>query len=91
MSRSDSPLEPDEFRALRSLVYKFNWVGRESRPEAAGRASILASRLKSATIYDVSCANKLVKHLRTTASRGLTIWSLDPDRMAFVSFSDAGG
>eukprot|EP00959_Pyramimonas_sp_CCMP1952_P406462 8519068-Pyramimonas_sp.AAC.1 len=59
MSDKDAALLPDELRALRSLVHKFNWVGRESRPEAAGVASILATRLKSATIYDVTCANKL--------------------------------
>eukprot|EP00959_Pyramimonas_sp_CCMP1952_P130047 2719436-Pyramimonas_sp.AAC.1 len=33
----------------------------------------------------------MVRYLRSTASRGLSIWKLDPDRMAFVSFSDAGG
>eukprot|EP00959_Pyramimonas_sp_CCMP1952_P431058 9027876-Pyramimonas_sp.AAC.1 len=33
----------------------------------------------------------MVRHLRATASRGLSIWRLDPDRTAFVSFSDAGG
>eukprot|EP00959_Pyramimonas_sp_CCMP1952_P199424 4171275-Pyramimonas_sp.AAC.1 len=91
MSDKDAALLPDEFKALRSLVYKFNCVGRESRPEAAGVASIFASRLKSATIYDVACANKLVRHLRCTGSRGLTIWRLGPERMAFISFSDAGG
>eukprot|EP00959_Pyramimonas_sp_CCMP1952_P136544 2857601-Pyramimonas_sp.AAC.1 len=69
LTRKDSPLDSSEFKALRSLVYKFNWVGRESRPEAAGVASILASRLKAPTTGDVSLANKLVKHLGTTASR----------------------
>eukprot|EP00959_Pyramimonas_sp_CCMP1952_P426475 8932566-Pyramimonas_sp.AAC.1 len=33
----------------------------------------------------------MVRYLRSTASRGLTIWRLDPEKMAFVSFSDAGG
>eukprot|EP00959_Pyramimonas_sp_CCMP1952_P468629 9493554-Pyramimonas_sp.AAC.1 len=33
----------------------------------------------------------MVRHLRSTASRGLTVWKLDPERMAFISFSDAGG
>eukprot|EP00959_Pyramimonas_sp_CCMP1952_P015677 331782-Pyramimonas_sp.AAC.1 len=33
----------------------------------------------------------MVRHLRATASRGLSIWRLDPEQMAFVSFSDAGG
>eukprot|EP00959_Pyramimonas_sp_CCMP1952_P075092 1568928-Pyramimonas_sp.AAC.1 len=59
LARKDSPLEHSEFKALRSLVYKFNWVGRETRPEAAGVASILASRLKAPTTGDVSLANRL--------------------------------
>eukprot|EP00959_Pyramimonas_sp_CCMP1952_P193913 4054857-Pyramimonas_sp.AAC.2 len=33
----------------------------------------------------------MVRHLRATASRGLSIWRLDPERMAFASFSGAGG
>eukprot|EP00959_Pyramimonas_sp_CCMP1952_P313112 6553977-Pyramimonas_sp.AAC.1 len=33
----------------------------------------------------------MVRHLRAAASGGLTIWKLDPEAMAFVSFSDAGG
>eukprot|EP00959_Pyramimonas_sp_CCMP1952_P433770 9083339-Pyramimonas_sp.AAC.1 len=91
LARRDLPLEPEEFKALRSLVYKFNWIGRETRPEAAGVASILASRLKAATTGDISLANKLVRHLRSSASRGLIVWKLDPEQMSFMSFSDAGG
>ena len=92
LSRKDSRPDSSEFKALRSLVYKFHWVGRESRPEAAGVASILAGKLiKDATTGDVANANKMARHLRATASRGLTIWRLDPERMAFISFSDAGG
>eukprot|EP00959_Pyramimonas_sp_CCMP1952_P400722 8396882-Pyramimonas_sp.AAC.1 len=33
----------------------------------------------------------MVRHLWATASRGMTIWKLDPEAMAFASFSDAGG
>eukprot|EP00959_Pyramimonas_sp_CCMP1952_P021843 459894-Pyramimonas_sp.AAC.1 len=91
LSNKSSSLDQSEFRALRSLVYEFNWVGRETRPEAAGVASILASRLRAATTGDVALANKLARHLRATASRGLTVWKLDPSQMAFVAFSDAGG
>eukprot|EP00959_Pyramimonas_sp_CCMP1952_P203057 4246632-Pyramimonas_sp.AAC.1 len=55
-----TPLTPAEFKSLRSLIYKLNWVGRETRPEAAGAASILASRLKNATTGDVTIANRMV-------------------------------
>eukprot|EP00959_Pyramimonas_sp_CCMP1952_P080446 1681088-Pyramimonas_sp.AAC.1 len=91
LSTKNSPLDQSELRALISLVFKLNWVGRECRPEAAGVASILASRLKAPTTGDVALANKMVRHLRSTASRGLTVRKLDPERMAFISFSDAGG
>ena len=90
-SKKDSTLDTAEFNALRSLVYKANWVGRESRPEASGVASILASRLKDASIKDVSCINKLVKHLRSTASRAITLWGTKPEDVSVITMSDAGG
>ena len=33
-----SPLTPEEFKAFRSLIYKVNWLARESRPESSGTA-----------------------------------------------------
>ena len=91
LSHRDNPLDANESKSLRSLIYKLNWVGRESRPEAAGVASILAARIHVATGWDVICANKLARHLRATASRGATIWAFDPQKMCFATFSDAGG
>eukprot|EP00959_Pyramimonas_sp_CCMP1952_P143379 3001656-Pyramimonas_sp.AAC.1 len=38
------PLLGGEVTAFRSLVYKLQWVGRETRAEAAGTASILATK-----------------------------------------------
>eukprot|EP00959_Pyramimonas_sp_CCMP1952_P005527 116289-Pyramimonas_sp.AAC.1 len=52
LGQKSSPLAQPEFKALRSLIYELNWVGRGSRPEAAGAASVLASRLKGATTGD---------------------------------------
>ena len=87
----DSELTKEEFEAFRSLVYKLNWVGRESRPEVAGTASIMASRLPQALIRDVTTVNKVVNHLRCTANRPIIIWKFDPKEMVFVVCSDAGG
>ena len=84
-------LEKEEFEAFRSLVYKLNWVGRETRPEVAGTASIMASRLPQAKIQDILTVNKVVNHLRCTASRPITIWKFNPDTMVFIVCSDAGG
>ncbi len=87
----DSELTKEEFEAFRSLVYKLNWVGRESRPEVAGTASIMASRLPQALIRDIATVNKVVNHLRCTANRPIIIWRFDPKKMVFVVCSDAGG
>ena len=87
----DSELTKEEFESFRSLVYKLNWVGRETRPEVAGTASIMASRLPHALIRDVATVNKVVNHLRSTATRPLIIWKFDPNTMVFVVCSDAGG
>ena len=89
--QTDQQLSAEEFGALRSLIYKINWVARESRPEAAGLASILASKLKYAQVQDILTINKFVNFLQTTAERTLKIWQMDPEKMCFVVCSDAGG
>ena len=88
---SNETLTTEEFNALRSLIYKVNWVARESRPEAAGIASILASKLKWAKVSDILTINKFVNFLRSTADRSLKLWKFNPKTMVFVVCSDAGG
>ena len=84
-------LDQDAFEAFRSLLYKVNWVAHQTRPEAAGVVSILASRLKRASVHDLCCLNKLVLHLRSTAQQCLTLHRFDNDKMIFIAASDAGG
>ncbi|CAE7567734.1 unnamed protein product, partial [Symbiodinium sp. KB8] len=72
-----------------SAVYKINWV--ETRPEMSGLASIMASKLKNAVIEDITVINKNINFLRSTASRPLTLWKVNPADSAFIAVSDAGG
>ncbi|CAE7545245.1 unnamed protein product [Symbiodinium sp. CCMP2592] len=90
-SQKESALTKDEFESFRSAIYKVNWVAKETRPEVCGTASLMASKLKDATVDDVLVLNKNINFLRTTASRPLTIWKHDPNEMAFLAVSDAGG
>ena len=90
-SEKQSSLSTAEFESLRSLVYKINWLARETRPEVSGTASILASRLPNATVNDIVIANKAVNHLRGTSTRPLTLWKFHPEEMSFIVVSDAGG
>ena len=89
--QSKDSLSSEEFSALRSLIYKINWIARETRPEASGLASILASKLQYAKIEDIVLANKFVNFLRSTSDRPLKIWRFDPKGMCFIVCSDAGG
>lgn len=90
-SEKQASLSTTEFESLRSLVYKINWLARETRPEVRGTASILASRLPHATVGDIVIANKAVNHLRGTATRPLVLWKFRPEEMSFIVVSDAGG
>ncbi len=84
-------LLPQEFEQARSLLYKISWVAKETRPEAAGMVSIIASRLPKGTINAILLMNKMVNHLRSTAQRCLTIWKFDINALSFIVGSDAGG
>lgn len=90
-STREALLSQDEFEGLRSLVYKINWVAKETRREVSGTASIMASRLGHATIQDVITVNEVVNFRRSTAQRPLTLWKFSPSEMCFTVFSDAGG
>ena len=90
-SNKTDRLNEEEFEAHRSLLYRINWVSHQTRPEASGVVSILASRLKDATVHDLQCLNKLAQHLRNTAQQSLTLHRFDCDSMVFVCASDAGG
>ena len=90
-SEKNAALTPEEFAAFRSTIYRINWVAKESRPEMSGLASIMASKLTAATVEDVLTVNKNVNFLRSTASRPLTLWRMDPENLSFIAISDAGG
>ncbi|CAK0849547.1 unnamed protein product, partial [Prorocentrum cordatum] len=89
--RHDQPLVGREKTEFRSLIYRLNWVGRETRAEACGTASILASRVENPSVGDALLANKMVDHLRQTAAIPITLWKFRPDDIIFVTSSDAGG
>ena len=90
-SMKEAPLDEQEFKDFRSMLYKISWVAHQTRPEAAGTVSILSSRLHRATISDVITLNKMVGHLRSTSTQGLRIRAFESRTMTFIGVSDAGG
>ena len=85
------PLNEEEFQQLRSLIYRINWVARETRPEVAGTASIMASKLHQAVVQDLYTINEVVNFLRSTSTRPITLWKFQASEMTFLMCSDAGG
>ena len=57
----------------------------------SGLASIMASKLSTATVEDALTVNKNVNFLRSTAARPLILWKMRPKDLTFVAISDAGG
>ena len=91
LSDKQAPLAGDDFEAYRSLLYKVNWLGHQTRPEVAGVVSLLSSRLQKASVYDVCCLNKAVSYLRGTACQGIILHKFDNKKFMLIAASDAGG
>ena len=70
------------------MLQKLEWLAKESRPEIAGAASILAARLHVATVGDALILNKAVANIRSSAKRTLTIWRHNLLDMCFLCASD---
>lgn len=86
-----SLLTDDLFESYRSMLYRVNWLAHQTRPEASGIVSILSSRLKSASVHDLCCLNKLIVHIKGSASQPLVLHKFRNDQMVFIASSDAGG
>ncbi|CAK0908679.1 unnamed protein product, partial [Prorocentrum cordatum] len=67
------------------------WLARESRPDVAGSASLLAAALPPPTVADALALIKTCKFLKASPEQRLAIWSLDPASVVFAIASDAGG
>ena len=81
----------EEFKSLRSAIFKLNWLGREARPEVSGTASIMASALPRARVEDILLINKVIRFLKRTSERTLKVWPIPVGELHLLSFSDAGG
>eukprot|EP00959_Pyramimonas_sp_CCMP1952_P148080 3098560-Pyramimonas_sp.AAC.1 len=73
------------------MVYRLNWVGRETRAEASGTASSLASRVTHLSVGDAVVLNKMVDHLRQTANVPRIVWRFNMRSLLFATASDCGG
>ncbi|CAK0801438.1 unnamed protein product [Prorocentrum cordatum] len=72
--------------SFRASVAQVQWLARESRPDVAGPASLLAAALREPTVADAMVLT--CKFLRGSAEQRITVWALDPVSVVFVTASD---
>ena len=66
-SDKTQPLPPAQSESFRSATYQVNLIGREGRPEVAGAASQMASKVNGPAVADAIIINSAVRHLKNTA------------------------
>ena len=90
--RKDEATE-DEVAAMRALCGGLNWLSKEGRPDAAGPASLLASKVTRLKVEDILVANEVVKQLQSQAGLAIQIQPLRKMRFSVVtdaSFANDG-
>ncbi len=76
-SNLESPLTLSEIKSYRSMVAQIQWLGRESRPDVAGSASLLSAALPQPLVSDAVMGLKVCRHLKSSASQKIVIWPID--------------
>ena len=78
-----------EVTQLRGLLGGLAWLAKETRPDLAGRVSILQQALPHPYIQDIIEANVLAKEAVKFATTGLTVHPIPPERLRVGTVSDA--
>ena len=85
---NNQPLTGAEKTELRSIIGKLNWLAREARPDLSYSVSILASKLKNATVQDIIHVNKVIRQCKVT-DICLYFPKLDLKNLKIKCYSDA--
>ena len=88
MKSSQSDLSSAETTLLRGALGKLNWLSNMSRPDISFQVSSISANIKKAKISDIKEVNKVIKHVKSTASSVL-FPSLDKDSVEIVTYTDA--
>ena len=67
------------------------WAGTDQCEPVTWQECELIEKDVQFIVPDVTCSNKLIKHLRATASRAVTLWGTRPEDASLITLSNAGG
>ena len=84
----DQIITEKEITVLRSAIGKLNWLAVQSRPDISYSVSILASKLKEATVKELMYANKVIRYCKMT-DKCLYFPKLDLENLQIKCYADA--
>ena len=90
VSQKKADATPQEVSAARTVCGALNWLAKEGRPDAAGPASLLSSKLASLKIEDICLLNDVVKNLKKKSDLILKIQPLSNMKFSVVSDASFG-
>ena len=85
----DSKITPNELQQLRGLIGSLQYAATNGRPDLSCRLSLLQAKVTCATVADLMHGNKLLADAKRFSDVSIKIQSMSPDKIRFLSFSDA--
>lgn len=85
----EAPITKDELQSLRGLIGSVQYAATNSRPDLSCRLSLLQARITCATVSDLIQGNRILNDAKRFSDTSIRIQALDPEKVRFLSFSDA--
>ena len=88
-ARRYSPCSPAEVEALRGLIGTLAWLAKETRPDLAGKVSLVQQTFPRPRIKDIVQANKIAEEATEHADIGILVKPIPLDRLRVGTVTDA--
>ena len=85
----ESSVSNQELQELRGLIGSLQYAATNTRPDLACRLSLLQARITCATVNDLIQGNRLLHDAKRFSETSIRIQALEPEKVRFLSFSDA--
>ena len=82
------PLTSLEQSQLKSMIGKANWLATMTRPDISFQVCFIGSSQEDATVNNILCMNKLIRHIKATPV-SILFPNLDMKNIYLVVYSDA--
>eukprot|EP00435_Cladocopium_sp_Y103_P071338 s690_g37.t1 len=85
----EAPVSDQELQDLRGLIGSLQYSATNTRPDLSCRLSLLQARVTCATVADLLQGNRLLNDAKRFSDTEIRIKALEPEKVRFLSFSDA--